>query len=114
MTRNLVSILVLLMACSHWSCIKSGSPSNEAKAYFIKAKFNNVPWEIRKNGQASFQADLDTYRNRWILRILSDNGEANTTCRGIWFTFDYMPTVGKHFFNNDPLSYLPDSGLIAN
>ncbi|MES1216394.1 MAG: hypothetical protein ABUT20_12835 [Bacteroidota bacterium] len=117
MTGHLTKIVLVIVLFLQYSCKKNNSPAKEPDPHFIQAKFNGITRKITENEQysnARFFPSLNHANNTWGIALVSDNGQKDTVCRGIWITFTYVPALGKHYFNNSPLSYLPDPGLIAN
>jgi Family of unknown function (DUF6252) len=116
MKRNLIKVVWIPILFYLYGCVKDNSHVQTPSPYFIEAEFNDTKRVITENSAfnfARFSAELNHNDNRWSIHILSDNVEQDTVCRGIWITFDYVPKVGRHYFNNSPLSFLPKSGLIG-
>jgi hypothetical protein len=116
MNSNFIKVALIILCFYQCGCTKKNVLDKRPSPYFIKASFNGIQREITENTQfsyLSFQAQLNRYNNRWRINMISDNDDKDTICRGIWISFDYVPTVGKHYFNNLPLSSLPDSGMIG-
>ena len=116
MNKNTIGVALLMLLFYQCGCIKKNVIEEKNSPYFIKASFNGIPWELTPNkpfSSVGFQAELNRYNNRWKIHIITDGNDKDTICRGIWISFDYVPTIRKHYFNNLPLSFFPDSGMIG-
>jgi hypothetical protein len=85
---------------------------------FIQARFNGVLRKFTEgtlSSSARMVAELKHADNSWRITLLGNNPDGDTSCVGIVITFDYVPKVGRHYFNNRPLSYLlADTGLLCD
>jgi hypothetical protein len=118
MKKNLTSLSLLLVLFFLYGCSKQNVVEQKPNPWFIKATFNGTPWQLTAEkptpfSALTFQASLNPTNKRWSIHILTDKNNSDTVCRGIWISFDYVPTVGKHYFNNVPLSYLPEGGMLG-
>ena len=117
MKGNFIKVVLITILFYEYGCTKDNSSVEKPTPYFIEAKFNGTKRVITESPAYNvprFSAVLNHYDNSWSIHILSDNTEKDTVCRGILFTFDYVPTIGRHYFSNLPSSFLPKLGLIGN
>jgi hypothetical protein len=106
MKRTLLFILLVV------GCKKNDSPDINSKGYFMSAIINGQPWKVTNFGQAYFGPQYNHSKNSFYINIGSDDQSPNTICRSIAIEFDFVPKMGKYYFNNIAPSQI-DSGIIA-
>ena len=106
-------IRILLLVLFIAGCKREATSDKYPNKYFMSASINGSLWKVSNPGQAYFGAHYDNNKQRYFINIGSEDQNPNSICRSIAISFDFVPKVGRYYFNNIG-SAQADSGIMAS
>ena len=106
MTRLFILSLFLL------SCKKDNSTNENIQETFMSATIDGQNWKVSNFGDSYFGPNFDYSKNRFLINVGAKDQNPNSICNLILINFDFVPKIGRHYFNNVGSLQL-DSGIIA-
>lgn len=111
-TINLKVIFILLFSVLLISCEKNNEESSIPNPYFMYSKIDGKDWKVTKYGDVYFTTSYDYSKSRFKLFLAGSDQDLNSICYLMSIRFDFVPTVGRYYFNNIGDTSI-ESGIIA-
>lgn len=99
-TVNLKVTFTLFLSFLLISCEKNNEESSIPNPYFMSSKIDGEDWKVTKPGDVYFSTSYDYSKNRFKLSLAGEDQDLNSICRLTLISFDFVPNVGRYYFNN--------------
>jgi hypothetical protein len=97
-TVNLKVTLILFLSFLSFSC--ENNNEELSNPYFMCSKIDGEDWKVTKPGDVYFSTSYDYSKNRFKLSLAGADQDLNSICRLTSISFDFVPNVGRYYFNN--------------